>query len=310
MVIENINKYRYNQIESLENPENTIRLIVKEEPDSTKVEVLKNTLINQDTIITLVFSADDNNTNYQQLECIKDNIFAIESYNRKTELKSISGISMFSHLEKITITDLYNRNLDLSELKTITSLKELCLLYNDLTKNQHILISDLKQLEVLKVKGFDVDMLTPLPNIKQLDCYNLKSGKSMYEKLPQLQTLSIHKSSKDLELDFLSDLSYLVGLEIDGLSHIQKIPNLNNLVHLRRLWLNNMKNLECFPMLNKYMEFIKLSGNLSKLNIECLSELTPDKLPNIKRIAIDLGSDKKSDIILKRFFNICESSKW
>lgn len=310
MVIENLNKYRYNQIESLENPENTIRLIIKDELDPIKIEILKDSLVNPNTTITLVFAADDNNINYQQFECIKDNVVAIESYNRKTELKSISGISIFGHLKKIIITDLYSKSIDLSELKLINSLKELCLLYNNLTRSQHLLISDLKQLEGLEVKGLDVDLLMPLPNVKQLECYNLKSGKTMCEKLPQLQTLSIHKSSKNLNLDFLSDLVCLVCLEIDGLSHIQKIPDLNNLVYLRCLWLNNMKNLEYFPVLNEYMEFVKLSGNLSKLEIQCLSELTPDKLPNIKRIAIDLGNDKKSDIVLNRFLNVCESGKW
>lgn len=312
MIIENLNKYNNTQIASLVNSDNTIRLIVNEIIEKDKIEVLKEVFVSKNTLITLVFVLNNNNIiNYKNFECVKENIVAIESYNRKTELESISGISLFDHLKKIVIADLYKKDIDLSELKAIPSLEEIVLLDNNLTKVQHSIISGLRNLKILKLKGLDTTfLLAPLPNVRQLECYNLKRGVALGEKFPNLKKISIHRAVKNLEIDFLIYLTHLVSLELDGLSQIQKIPNLNTLHNLRSLWLNNMKNLESFPKLNEYMEFIKISGNFSNLNIECLSELTPDRLPYLKRIAIDLGSDKKSDLILNRFLNICELSKW
>ncbi len=311
MIIESLNKYNNTQIASLVNSDNTIRLIVNEIVEKDKIEVLKDVLVNKNTLITLVFVSNNNNfINYNDFECIKENIVVLESYNRKTELESISGISLFNNLKKIVIADLYKKDIDLSELKSIFSLEEIVLLDNNLTKIQHSIISCLRSLRILKLRGLDTTLLAPLPNVEQLECYNLKNGVTLDEKFPNLKKISVHRVIKNLEIDFLINLTHLISLELDGLSQIKKIPNLNTLHNLRSLWLNNMKNLENFPKLNEYMEFIKLSGNFSNLNIECLSELTPDRLPYLKRIAIDLGSDKKSDLILNRFLNICELSKW
>lgn len=310
MVIENLNNYNNAQIASLANSDDTIRLIVNEIIKEDKLEALK-TLVAKNTTITLVLVSNNNNIiNYEQFEGIKENIIAIESYNRRTELESISGISLFAQLKKLVIADLYAKNIDLSELESISALEEIVLLDNNLTKVQHSIISCLKSLKILKLKGLDTELLAPLFNVRQLECNTLKSGVAMDEKFPNLEKLSIHKAVKNLRTDFLTNLINLIVLGLDGLSHIQEIPNLNTLHNLRCLWLNNMKNLENFPKLNEYMEFIKISGNFSKLDIRCLSELTPDRLPYLKRIAIDLGSDKKSDLILNRFLNICETSKW
>lgn len=311
MIIENLNKYNNTQIVSLVNSDNTIRLIINEVPEKNKLEELKDVLVKPDMLITLVLVSNNNNSiNYNDFECIKENIIAIESYNRKAELESISGISLFDRLKKIVIADLYKKDIDLSELKNIYTLEEVVLLDSNLTKKQHQIISCLKNLKILKIKGLDANLLTLLPNVRQLECYNLKSAITFDSKFPNLNNLSIHRSGKNLAIDFLINLKHLVSLELDGLSQIQIIPNLDNLHHLRSLWLNNMINLRNFPKLNEFMEFIKISGNFSNLNIECLSELTPDRLPHLKRIAIDLGSDKKSNVILNRFLNICELSKW
>lgn len=305
MVIMNINKYMSNEIKSLQNEDNTIRWIIEEEPNWDKVNLLKEHLIDNETRIVLVFFGNNNEVDYSQYECIKNNIIGVELYNRVSKLKSISGISMFAHLEEIVINDLYVKNIDLSELNQIDTLKEMCLLYENLTKEQHYTIGNLKNLKSLTVKGLDVELLPVLENVHYLTCYNLRNSKNLDKIFPNLRSLIIYKSSKDVDLDFVVNLKLLETLGIYGVSHICEIPNLNHLDKLRILSIENMKRLEKFPMLNRHMTSIELSGNLSSLDVKELASLTPENLPDIESILINLGKVSETDFVLNRFEGIC-----
>lgn len=67
-------------------------------------------------------------------------------------------------------------------------MEEIVLLDNNLTKVQHSIISGLRNLKILKLKGLDTTfLLAPLPNVRQLECYNLKRGVALGEKFPNLK---------------------------------------------------------------------------------------------------------------------------
>jgi hypothetical protein len=46
------------------------------------------------------------------------------------------------------------------------------------------------------------------------------------------------------------------------------------------------------------------------LPLDALDNVIPENLPNLKRISVNLGSDKKSEMILDRFKGICEVGIW
>ena len=61
MVIENLNKYSEEQIASLQEKENVIRLIISEQPNRCNLEHLRKYAIKSDTNIQLCLCAEDNN---------------------------------------------------------------------------------------------------------------------------------------------------------------------------------------------------------------------------------------------------------
>lgn len=59
MVIENLNKYSEEQIASLQEKENVIRLIISEQPNRCNLEHLRKYAIKSDTNIQLCLCAED-----------------------------------------------------------------------------------------------------------------------------------------------------------------------------------------------------------------------------------------------------------
>lgn len=61
MNIEKLNQYTEEQIAGLSNEDNQLRLIIKEQPNVTKLKLLKKAIVNEMTEVTLVISSNDNN---------------------------------------------------------------------------------------------------------------------------------------------------------------------------------------------------------------------------------------------------------
>lgn len=95
-----------------------------------------------------------------------------------------------------------------------------------------------------------------------------------------------------------------------GLSNLSHVPNLCNLPNLRRIGICNMKRLEQMPTLNRELESLDVEKNVPMLGVDSFRDVTPINLPNLKWIRINLGNDVKSNMILDRFKNICETTRW
>ena len=117
MNIEKLNQYTEEQIAGLSNEDNQLRLIIKEQPNVTKLKLLKKAIVNEMTEVTLVISSNDNNLiDFSNFECINNNVIGVESYNYGQMLKSIRGISIFENLRKVVIEALYDNKLCINEL--------------------------------------------------------------------------------------------------------------------------------------------------------------------------------------------------
>ena len=299
MTIENLNQYTFEQLVSLKNTDKNIVLLIKEQPDVSKIMALKESIIKDDTSISLVISSNNNNLiKFSDFEYISNNVTKLLLLNRNEILNSIEGISIFCNLNELSITDLYSNKIDLNELQFLGNFEELYLLYNNLSKVHHKILGNLKKLKKLTVKGLDLNLLPCLNKLETLTCYGLKNGTNLNIKAPSLKHLIIYRSPQIKDLTFLSNLQNITDINLDGLSNIEEIPNLSNLHHLQSLTLANMKRLKYFPIHHDKLKGLLINENIP---LDALNNITPYNLPNLNEIHVHLGSDKKSNIILNRF---------
>lgn len=285
MFIEKLNQYTEGQIIGLKHEDNKLRLLIEEQPDIEKLKLLKEAIINETTEVTLVMRSNNNNLiAFSYFECISDNIIGVESYNyTENILKTIEGISIFRNLRSIVIDALYDNKLCIDELVSL----------------------ELNRLKRLKIKGLDSNMLSCLPNLETLTCFNLKDGTHLGIKAPNLRSIDIYRSPKILNLNFLLDLKELRSIGLDGLSNVEEMPDLSNLHSLTGMSLANMKRLQSFPLYHE-----NLKNLLLQLPFNVLDNIIPENLPNLKNISVNLGSDKKNGMVLDRFKGICEVGIW
>ena len=307
MFIEKLNQYTEEQIIGLKNEGNQLRLLIKEQPDIEKLKLLKEAIINEATEVTLVISSNNNNLiAFSYFECISDNVIGVESYNyTENILKTIEGISIFRNLRSIVIDALYDKKLCIDELASLENLEELCMSFYPITKYQYPALNKLNGLKRLKIKGLDSNKLSCLPNLETLTCFNLKDGTHLGIKAPNLRNIDIYRSPKILNLNFLLDLKELRCIYLDGLSNVEEMPDLSSLHSLTCMSLANMKRLQSFSLYHENLKNLYL-----QLPLDALGNVIPENLPNLKRISVNLGSDKKSEMILDRFKGICEVGIW
>ena len=307
MFIEKLNQYTEEQIIGLKHEDNKLRLLIEEQPDIEKLKLLKEAIINETTEVTLVMRSNNNNLiAFSYFECISDNIIGVESYNyTENILKTIEGISIFRNLRSIVIDALYDHKLCIDELLSLEKLEELCMSFYPITKYQYPTLNKLNRLKRLKIKGLDSNMLSCLPNLETLTCFNLKDGAHLGIKAPNLRSIDIYRSPKILNLNFLLDLKELRSIGLDGLSNVEEMPDLSSLHSLTGMSLANMKRLQSFPLYHE-----NLKNLLLQLPFDVLDNIIPENLPNLKHISVNLGSDKKNGMVLDRFNGICEVGIW
>ena len=283
MFIEKLNQYTEEQIIGLKNEDNKLRLLIEEQPDIEKLKLLKEAIINETTEVTLVMRSNNNNLiAFSYFECISDNIIGVESYNyTENILKTIEGISIFRNLRSIVIDALYDNKLCIDELVSLEKLEELCMSFYPITKYQYPTLNKLNRLKRLKIKGLDSNMLSCLPNLETLTCFNLKDGTHLGIKAPNLRSIDIYRSPKILNLNFLLDLKELRSIGLDGLSNVEEMPDLSSLHSLTGMSLANMKRLQSFPLYHE-----NLKNLLLQLPFDVLDNIIPENLPNLKQISV------------------------
>ena len=255
----------------------------------------------------MVISSNNNNLiAFSYFECISNNVIGVESYNyTENILKTIEGISIFRNLRSIVIDALYDKKLCIDELVSLEKLEELCMSFYPITKYQYPALNKLNGLKRLKIKGLDSNKLSCLPNLETLTCFNLKDGTHLGFKAPNLRNIDIYRSPKILNLNFLLDLKELRCIYLDGLSNVEEMPDLSSLHSLTCMSFADMKRLQSFPLYHENLKNLYL-----QLPLDSLNNVIPENLPNLKRISVNLGSDKKSEMILDRFKGICEVGIW
>ena len=183
MFIEKLNQYTEEQIIGLKNEDNKLRLLIEEQPDMENLKLLKEAIINETTEVTLVMRSNNNNL-------IAFSYFELYNYT-KNILKTIEGISIFRNLRSIVIDALYDNKLCIDELVSLEKLEELCMSFYPITKYQYPTLNKLNGLKRLKIKGLDSNMLSCLPNLETLTCFNLKDGTHLGIKAPNLRSIDI-----------------------------------------------------------------------------------------------------------------------
>ena len=304
MNIRKLNQYSEEQIIGLKNEDNKVRLIIDEQPDLMKLQLLKDAIINETTEVTLVIWSNDNNLiELSKFECISNNVVGFESYNYGEMLKSIKGISIFKNLRNVVINQLYDNKLCIDELASLENLEELNMRPIPITKYQYPGLNKLSVLKRLKVVGLDSNMLSCLPNLEELICYRFKDGSNLEYVMPNLKEIIIIDSPKIKELDFLFGLKRLNYIRLEGLSQIEELPDLSSISTLESLRLVNMKRLKKFPIHHMGLKELAV-----KLPMDALDDVRPENLPKLGKIIVDLGSIKRSEMVLSRFRGFCEAT--
>lgn len=304
MNIRKLNQYSEEQIIGLKNEDNKVRLIIDEQPDLMKLQLLKDAIINETTEVTLVIWSNDNNLiELSEFECISNNVVGFESYNYGEMLKSIKGISIFKNLRDVVIDQLYDNKLCIDELASLENLEKLHMRPIPITKYQYPGLNKLSVLKRLEVVGLDSNMLSCLPNLEELICYRFKDGSNLEYVMPNLKKIIIIDSPKIKELDFLFGLTRLNYIHLEGLSQIEELPDLSSISTLESLRLVNMKRLKKFPIHHMGLKELAV-----KLPMDALDDVRPENLPKLGKIIVNLGSNKRSEMVLSRFRGFCEVS--
>ena len=208
-------------------------------------------------------------------------------------------------MRNIVIDALYDNKLCIDELVSLEKLEELCMSFYPITKYQYPTLNNLNRLKRLNIKGLDSNILSCLPNLETLTCFNLKDGTHLGIKVPNLRNIHICRSPKILNLNFLLDLKELRSIGLDGLSNVEEMPDLSSLHSLTSMSLANMKRLQSFPLYHENLENLLL-----QLPFDILDNIIPKNLPNLKHISVNLGSDKKNGMVLDKFNGMCEVGIW
>ena len=129
-----------------------------------------------------------------------------------------------------------------------------------------------KTLTLRKVKGATIDFVRLFPLLQDIRMYSCKfDDYSALSELRNLTSLFINtiKTAREMNLDFVGNISNLKQLGIGYVSTFKTFPNLSNLINLQELKLFNCKSLEDITN-------IILIPNLQSLDIVCTPQLPND----------------------------------
>ncbi|WP_218843436.1 hypothetical protein, partial [Winogradskyella wichelsiae] len=303
MFVEKINTLTIKEIQDLQKSENPLRLFFDEKPNTEQLNLLNDLVLKIKNDTTLVLEIRDENwIDLNEFECISKSISKIEFHTFKANslFENLDGIEHFKNLKGVGFSYCYSNKIDLGKLTACPKLEYLNL-ENSITKKHHQAINKLTNLKELNIKGLDISQIKKIPSLESLYVLGLKNTDDMDKKLPNLKTLSIHRSHTILNLDFLQGLTKIESITLDGLSKVEKIPNLENNKNLKGFSVMNFKSLKEVSKFNNELESLRLGLNIPSLYINDLTTITPNNLPKVKDICLKFDKSKENEKLLDVF---------
>ena len=228
--------------------------------------------------------------------------------NRRLEnisKETFDGLNKLNHLKIIR-----NEELELTEdaFDTLVNLQSLEIIDNQMIKLPKL--NNLKNLKVLDISGNELiteEIQFDFPNLKRLDINGFFGTKlGSFDKLTNLEGLSINQSDSLQELPSFDELKNLKSLEISEIKELKAYPKFDKLTQLNRLRLiynENVKELVVnFPNL-EILDILDSDKNLNNLSITNLAKI--EKISIDK--AIGVGDRKQMSLL---FFNDFSKQKY
>ena len=218
------------------------------------------------------------------------NHFSINRYDEKY-LESFAYLP--DDLEQLSIASLNSSKGTLDYLRRFKNIKRLVI--DSEVKDLSILkeLKSLEDLQLYQVKGFDLNLLQELPNLKKLiirfgDIRDLNP----LSHLNQLEHLDLWKL-KDIEnLDWMENMHSLKWIKFGALNKVTNFPNLSHLKNLKYVELEQLKSLE-------RIDNLATAPNLEKINLGQMNQIPIESYqaflnhPRLKELTTGYSSKKK-----------------
>ncbi len=176
---------------------------------------------------------------------------------RNFDISSFNTIDYSPLLQNRELTDLgigetKSTAVDLSFIKEFKNLTTLCI---DGMKKGLENASELSKLERLTFRGVkmnNLDLIVNLKNLKQLRLF-FGSYKNLdaISNIKSLKTLEISRTRQIPDYDFLKTMDNLNSLYFEGMSEMEKLPDLSGLTNLKRIQIDNNSRLTDITNLNQ-----------------------------------------------------------
>jgi hypothetical protein len=186
---------------------------------------------------------------------------------RNIDISSYLTIDYTPLLQNLSLTDLgIGETQSISvDLSFINQFKNLKTLYIDGMKKGLESASELSELERLTFRGVkmnNLDFINNLKNLKQLRLlYGSYKNLDSICKIKSLKTLEISRTRQIPNYDFLKSMENLNSLYFEGMSQMNKLPDLSGLTNLKRIKIDNnskltdITNIKQLPKLEIFLLF-------------------------------------------------------
>ena len=218
-----------------------------------------------------------------QLKELGNEMFSKQQFGLKIEkeklgVKSLTFLEDYKHLKTLSV---YNISKDISIISQLSSLKEIAL---------------------CGLKLDNLDFLKPLTNLEYvwLQRSQLKDFGTL-RNLKQLKAIKLFRLPKLENINFLEDMKSLQYINLDSCSNITEFPDLQQLKHLRRVFIDTMMRLNNISKIAKAPNLDDLIViNSKELPVTCFDSFIGHKSLKKILIGIDLKTSKKYKEIEKR----------
>jgi hypothetical protein len=205
-------------------------------------------------------------------------------------------------VEELTIGETRSKKLDLTALARFRLLRRLGLVGQQ--KNIEAIAGHpaLQELVLRSITLPSVTLLRTIPNLFLLDI-GLGGSRDLsgLEGMGQLRSLHLWRILGLEDIGVVSTLVGLQELQLQELSRVRNLPNLEKLVRLRRIVIDNLKNLLDISVLKGAPALCELAHYSAKVDPESYVPLF--QIGRIEHAQIGFGGTKKN----ARFSEICAS---